>query len=90
MKRLRRQRTRTQKKMHDVAAPGCRLTLLDVERVRLGFPQLLALAGWQLSARAAQSHNSVLAFFCPLNCQGCKNGCVQLAATKIKSKFLVK
>ncbi|KRJ97673.1 uncharacterized protein Dyak_GE28046 [Drosophila yakuba] len=72
MKRLRRQRTRTQKKMHDVAATGCKLTLLHVERVRLGFPQLLALAGWQLSARAAQSQNSVLAFFCPLNRQGCK------------------
>ncbi|XP_043652933.1 uncharacterized protein LOC122619804 [Drosophila teissieri] len=92
MKRLRRQRTRTQKKMHDVAAPGCKLTLLHVARVRLGFPQLLALVGWQLSARAAQSNNSVLAFFCPLNRQGCKGGRVQLAITKTKaqlqSKFL--
>jgi len=44
MKRLRRQPTRTEKKIYDVAAPGCKLTLLHVGRVRIGFPQLLALA----------------------------------------------
>nr|NP_001260433.1 uncharacterized protein Dmel_CG43925 [Drosophila melanogaster]AGB92968.1 uncharacterized protein Dmel_CG43925 [Drosophila melanogaster] len=77
MKRLRRQPTRTEKKIYDVAAPGCKLTLLHVGRVRIGFPQLLALAGWQLYARATQSHNSVLALFCPLNHQGCTSGRVQ-------------
>ncbi|XP_032570947.1 uncharacterized protein LOC116800392 [Drosophila sechellia] len=85
MKRLRRQRTRTQKKMHDVAAPGCKLTLLHVRRVLVGFPQLLALAGWQLRARATQSHHSVLALFCPLNRQGCTSGRVQREL--IKSDF---
>ncbi|XP_043065328.1 LOW QUALITY PROTEIN: uncharacterized protein LOC108100792 [Drosophila ficusphila] len=66
MKRLRRQRTRTQKKMHDAAPFGRKLTLLRVLRVWLKLRLLLALQGWQLSDRVAQSNISVLAFFCPL------------------------
>jgi len=64
---------------------------MDLPRFSTVFKEPTSFAfaeqGWQLAPRAAQSNISVLAFFCPLNRQGCKRGRVQQGVTKSDYRF---